>query len=82
MLCNNVAIEIWEFCIKRAVHISAAHIPGKENVLADLASREFQDSHKWMLSLKVLICLYLDLTSSFQNMHNCCQILNLTSLIA
>ena len=53
MLCNNVTTEIWEFCIKRGVHISAAHIPGKENVIADLTSRELQDSRKWMLSLEV-----------------------------
>ena len=53
MLCNNVTTEIWEFCIKRRVYILATHIPGKENVIADLASREFQDSHEWMLSLEV-----------------------------
>ena len=53
MLCNNVTMEIWEFCIKRGVYISAAHIPGKENIIADLASREYQDSHEWMLSLEV-----------------------------
>ena len=54
MLRNNVTTDIWEFCIKRGVYISAAHIPGKENLIADLASREFQDSHEWMLSLGVL----------------------------
>ena len=53
MLCNNVTTEIWEFFIKRGVYISAAHIPGKGNIIADLASREFQDSHEWMLSLEV-----------------------------
>ena len=45
MLCNNVTIEIWEFCIRRGVYISAAHIPGKENIIADLASREFMLFH-------------------------------------
>ena len=53
MLCNNVTTEIREFCIKRGVYISTAHIPGKENLIADLASREFQDSHEWMLYLEV-----------------------------
>ena len=38
------------FVLKRGVHISAAHIPGKENIIANLALREFQDSsHDWML---------------------------------
>ena len=43
MLCNNMTTEVWEFCIKRGVYISAAHITGKENLIADLAPREFQD---------------------------------------
>ena len=25
MLCNNVTIEIWEFCIKGCIHISCTH---------------------------------------------------------
>ena len=38
------------FVLKRGVHISAAHIPGKENIIANLALREFQDSsHDRML---------------------------------
>ena len=74
MLCNNVTREIWEFCIKRGLYMSVAHISGKENIIADLASKEFQDSHEWMLSLEfsnigwkylILICLHLDLTKSF-----------------
>ena len=54
MLCNNVTTEIWEIYIKSDVYISAAHIPGKENIIADLASREFQGSHEWILSLEVI----------------------------
>ena len=53
MLCKNVTTEIWEFDIEMDIYISAAHIPGKENIIADLASRKFQDSHEWMLSLEV-----------------------------
>ena len=40
MLCNSVTTEIWGFCIKMGVYISAVHIPEKENTIADLASRE------------------------------------------
>ena len=95
MLCNNVKTEIWELCIKRGVYISTVHILGKENIIADLASREFQDSHEWILSLEVFKYLVesfqvpdIDMfasrlnKNSFQNMHHGCQILNLTSLIA
>ena len=51
--CNEIAKKIWEFCIHNNTHISAAHIPGKHNILADLASRKFQDSAEWMLEPKI-----------------------------
>ena len=50
---NEIAKKIWEFCIHNNTHISAAHIPGKHNILADLASRKFQDSAEWMLEPKI-----------------------------
>ena len=43
-MCNKLTIEVWEICIQHLSHLSAAHIPGKHNVIADLASRKFQDS--------------------------------------
>ena len=49
LLLNDIAGEIWQMCIEFQVHISAAHIPGKHNILADTASREFHDSAEWML---------------------------------
>ena len=51
-LYDNVATEIWDFCVKRGVYTSAAHVPGKENIIAGLASREFEDSHECMLYLE------------------------------
>ena len=48
--CHNIAVDIWEICIKHGTHISAAHIPGVHNVVADAASRKFQDAAEWMLS--------------------------------
>ena len=53
MLCKNVTIEIWKCFMKRGVYISVTYILGKESIVAHLASREFEDFHKWMLSLKV-----------------------------
>ena len=50
MTLNDVAVQIWELCIENNIHISAAHIPGKHNVIADIASREFHDSAEWMIS--------------------------------
>ena len=49
MILNNLAIEIWNSCIEYDAHISAAHVPGVHNVLADSASREFHDSAELMI---------------------------------
>ena len=49
MDCNDLSVEIWEICILHDVHISAAHIPGKHNIIADTASRKFNDVAEWML---------------------------------
>ena len=49
MECKSVAKEIWLFCIQREIWISAAHIPGKNNIQADRESRVFTDNKEWML---------------------------------
>ena len=49
-MCNKLTVKVWGICIQHLSHLSAAHIPGKHNVLADLASRKFQDSAEWMIS--------------------------------
>ena len=49
MVLNDLAFHIWQFCINYNAHLSAAHIPGAHNLLADIASRQFQDSAEWAL---------------------------------
>ena len=49
MSLNDIAVQIWLLCAENQTHLSAAHIPGKHNILADIASREFQDAAEWML---------------------------------
>ena len=49
MVLNDMAVDIWDYCIQQGIHISAAHIPGIHNVLADTASREFDDSAEWAI---------------------------------
>ena len=46
---NSVTREIWELALRKQFWISAAHIPGKDNVEADEASRVFNDSTEWSL---------------------------------
>ena len=34
-ICNDIVKNIWLFCVKNKILITAAHIPGAENVIAD-----------------------------------------------
>ena len=46
--CNSAAKNIiLQFCIERAICISAAHIPGKNNTQAVRESRVFIDNKWW-----------------------------------
>ena len=44
--CFSVVREIWERCIARQIWISAALIPGKNNLIADFESRRNQRESK------------------------------------
>ena len=50
---NKIAKEICIWCTGRDLHISAAHIPGKENFEADKNSRNLQDATEWQLNPKI-----------------------------
>ena len=58
MIANDIAKDIWNSCIAHGAWISAAHVPGVENDIADQASRQFQDHAEWMLdnNLFQVIC--------------------------
>ena len=46
--CNAVTKEIWQFCVKRNIWLSAAYIPGKTNIEADEESRRENQDTEWM----------------------------------
>ena len=48
--CNAVTKQIWQFCIKRNIWLSAAYIPGKTNTEADEESRRENRDTEWMLN--------------------------------
>ena len=52
--CNMITFDIWEMCIENNLWISAAHIKGKENCIADKLSRNFNLDSEWMLNTKIL----------------------------
>jgi len=51
--CNAVALSIWNWIISNGTWVSAAHIPGVDNVEADKASREFNDTLEWSLNVTI-----------------------------
>ena len=52
---DNLAGDIWQWCLDRNVYISASHLSGVENFTADFLSRNFSDSTEWMLKKDFLI---------------------------
>ena len=51
--CNVLAKYILTFCIDRNIWLTAAHLPGHLNVLADERSRIFDDKTEWKLNASV-----------------------------
>ena len=52
--CNSVACEIWKFCERNGIWLTAAYIPGKQNITADLESRIKNIDTEWMLNPQCL----------------------------
>ena len=46
---SNLARELWNYALNRNLTISAIHLPGKLNVLANHRSTIFKHSSEWML---------------------------------
>jgi len=58
---TEVARQIWDWCLQRQITLSASHLPGLENQVADQESRQVQTSaegklHKEMFNL-ICACL-------------------------
>lgn len=47
--CQNIAFLIWQWCELNNNWLTISHIPGVDNILADLKSREFKDNTEWEL---------------------------------
>ncbi|XP_028394449.1 uncharacterized protein LOC114518643 [Dendronephthya gigantea] len=51
---NTLGKTIWEWCIFRNIWLSAAHIPGVDNTIADSESRSTDSHTEWMLDSSTL----------------------------
>ena len=48
----DLTLKLWEWCLQKSILITAPHLPGKLNNVADRESREFYDSSKWQIDLR------------------------------
>ena len=58
-ICDRLAKKIWQWCVDKSIWLSVAHIPGKQNLVADYESRHHQRASEWMLN-KILLSDALD----------------------
>ena len=72
--CNTLAGDCWSLAISANSHLSAAHIPGEHNLLADYKSRQYRDSAEWSIdgeTFKKIIWLFgtpdIDMFASNKN---------------
>ena len=45
----RVACSLWDWCLQRGITLSASHLPGVNNLIADQESREVRTSAEWRL---------------------------------
>ena len=73
--CNDLSKQIWDVCISENIWISAVHIPGKQNTIANFMSRSLNENTEWQLSpavyKKIVRTFYfepeIDLFASYLN---------------
>lgn len=52
--CNTLGKTIWEWCASRQIWLSAAHIAGTDNTIADAESRNTNSNTEWMINSSIL----------------------------
>ena len=50
----NLTLELWQWCLQKSILITAQHLPGKLNKVADRESRELYDSIEWQIDPQVI----------------------------
>ena len=54
---NDLATQLWVWCLERGITLSAEHLPGVENCVADFESRTVQSSAEWQLRKDIFLNL-------------------------
>jgi hypothetical protein len=51
---NDMVVAIWEFCINNEIWLTATHVPGSLDVIADAESCRLYRDAEWMLKPSIL----------------------------
>ena len=46
---SRLATQLWQWCLERNISLTAEHLPGTDNYIADKESRTIQSSAEWQL---------------------------------
>ena len=49
----NLTADLWKYCLDNQIMLTAEHLPGTLNIMADRESRIFNDSSNWKLNKEV-----------------------------
>ena len=49
----NLTTDLWKYCLDNKIMLTAEHLPGTLNTIADRESRMFTDSSNWMLNKEI-----------------------------
>ena len=52
--CNSLGKCIWEWCIGQNIWLTAAHVPGVDNTIADSESHSTKTHTEWMIDNSIL----------------------------
>ena len=52
--CNQITRDLWVWCSTHNIWLTAIHIPGKQNALADNESREKHSDIEWKLNTQLI----------------------------
>lgn len=52
---TELAKELWMWCLDKDISLSAQHIPGSSNTIADVESRMLRDRSHWMLCPRIFL---------------------------
>ncbi|XP_071789789.1 uncharacterized protein [Asterias amurensis] len=58
---SHLAIKMWKWCMQREIILTAYHVPGIDNCIADYQSRVFVDRLEWVLHPQIFaqLCRHL-----------------------